>query len=253
MRRESAQPGLFIDRGANPSHATGSVTLRIKPRRGGELADVIVGREKFGPLSPADLAELAIADGGPWSDATRAALVRVAQRRSCVRKAVSLLAARPRSERELLDRLASAGFEPEARADALAILRAQGLVSDARITESIIEKAAQRGDARPRVERELERRGVETIEISAGPSTPPEPTDQDAALRVARSLLAKKTQPDATTSNRRDRAQKDRRRIYAALLRKGFDEETADRAAARVVGALASEESDDPGPNDPDT
>lgn len=207
-------------------------TVRIKARGTGGLADVLAAGERFGPLSVSDLAALELADGSVWTNDLRARVELAVRRRACLRKAMTLLAARPRSEREVLDRLIAAGFEAEVRDGALATLRVQGLVSDTALAESIVEKAARRGDAGPGLDRELARRGVSPADGAAASSAVPQADDEAAATKVARSLLAERGNPTKAADT-----MKVRRRIYAALLRRGFDEETADRATSAAVGA----------------
>lgn len=215
-----------------------SPTLRIKARSTGDLADVLAAGEKFGPLSVSDLAALELTEGSAWTADLKARVTLAVRRRACLRKAMTLLAARPRSERELLDRLTAARFDPAISDAALATLRLQGLINDNALAESIIEKAARRGDAQPNIDRAFQRRGLESDNPSAAHAPPA--NDEAAATQLARSLLtqhSRSAKAPRTSAN----AFKERRKIYAALLRRGFDEDTADRAAATAVGSLAQE------------
>lgn len=221
---------LFSTEERSPG-ASNAPTVRIKARRTGDLADVFAAGDKFGPLSVSDLAALELTDGSPWTEGLRARVELAVHRRACLRKAMTLLAARPRSERELLDRLATSGYEAEVAAGALATLRVQGLVNDAAIAESIVEKATRRGDAKPGLERELARRGVNITDHLTGASVAPDAADEAAATGIARSLVAGRGNGTTGPS-----LMKQRRKVYAALLRRGFDEETAERATSAVLG-----------------
>lgn len=223
---------------ASDTPARAIQSLRIKARSSGDLADVFAAGEKFGPLSVSDLSTLELTEGSAWTNDLKARVQLAVRRRACLRKAMALLAARPRSERELLDRLTAAGFESEINEAALATLRLQGLISDTTLAESIVEKAARRGDAQPIIDRTLQRRGLDSENPTLNHA--PQANDETAATQLALSLFARHSR-SAQTPGSPANALKQRRKIYAALLRRGFDEDTADRAAATAVGPLAEE------------
>ena len=89
-----------------------------------------------------------------------------------MQQAVSLLARREHSSRELRDKLRARNFPPEAVEEALATLRKQDLQSDYRFAEACTRSLMDRGYGSLRVAGELRERGVpddiaQEFEVSA--------------------------------------------------------------------------------------
>jgi regulatory protein len=86
----------------------------------------------------------------------------VEERRACMERAGKLLATRARSERELSDRLAAAGFEPEWVTRTIERLRELGLVDDADFARRWIEERSGRKGLGPaKLRAELVAKGVD--------------------------------------------------------------------------------------------
>ncbi len=81
-------------------------------------------------------------------------------RHDAARQAVSLLARREHSSRELRDKLRARGYAAEAVDEALAAVREEGLQSDRRFAEARSRSLMDRGYGSLRVSRDLRERGV---------------------------------------------------------------------------------------------
>lgn len=76
------------------------------------------------------------------------------------KKAMDYLARREHSRQELEHKLAKAGFEPDAAAEAIEGLEADGLQSDLRFAEAFVHSRVRRGKGPVRIRAELGERGV---------------------------------------------------------------------------------------------
>ncbi len=138
------------------------------------------------------------------------------------RRATLLLKIKDRSESDLRSRLERAGFAPEVAAAVVGEFRRARLVDDARLARSIVDRLADHGDAA--IADKLGRAGIagaEAREAMAGL-----PDEAVRADHAARALLGR--MPGGAGDARR-------RRLYAALLRRGFDEGDASDAVERHV------------------
>ena len=136
-----------------------------------------------------------------------------------MQQAVSLLARREHSSRELRDKLRARSFSAEAVEAALAALRRQDLQSDHRFAEACTRSLMDRGYGSLRVAGELRARGVagdiaREFEVSA----------REGDLRRAREALGRKT---------RTRAQ-----MLRFLGQRGYPGEVARRAADAALGEI---------------
>ncbi|CAN5609217.1 recombination regulator RecX [soil metagenome] len=140
-------------------------------------------------------------------------------------RAGRLLAARPRAERELRDRLAGAGFEPEVVDWVIARLTELGLVDDTAFARQWIEERSRRGKAGRALVHELTARGVarETAQSALAAAGLDESAQAQAvaarhAVRVARLPLSQQAA-----------------RIGAALLRRGYSSDVVAEAVRAVL------------------
>lgn len=147
-------------------------------------------------------------------------------------RALNMLAANPRSERELRRRLVQKG-EPEARVDAaLARLVASGVVNDETFARQFTRsRVLGRGASRRRVRDELFKRGVsgQAAAQAIAEVFEDEQVDETALVEAAaRKKLRGLGSVDEVTR---------RRRLYAFLMRRGYDSAQIRDAIVRVVGA----------------
>lgn len=136
------------------------------------------------------------------------------------------LAARPRTEAELSDRLARAGVDAETVAASVERLRALHLVDDAAFARQWIEERARtRGRSGAALLAELEGKGVERSVAEAALAAAG--VDDEAQA----SVVAEKALPRLA----RHAPEVQRRRLHELLLRRGFDPAVAQRAARSLL------------------
>lgn len=125
-------------------------------------------------------------------------------------KALDILLRRMRTEKELYDKLIEKGYPEEECADALAYAKHFGYVDDA---EYALQYVYSRGKTKGRnlLKRELKERGVDDDLIEAALEELPE------SHEVLRTLLEKKF------GGPHELVEKEFRRAYSFLLRKGFN------------------------------
>jgi len=117
-------------------------------------------------------------DGGRAERAADPAAARAA--------AVTLLARRDMSSGEVRERLAERGFEPGAAAEALAALREEGALDDARYSQNYVVYHAGRGQGPVRIGADLRARGLPPELIEAALTAGPDWHALAAAARVRR-------------------------------------------------------------------
>lgn len=148
-------------------------------------------------------------------------------------KALRLLTYRSRSRKELKDRLARAGFEPNVVSKVEARLYELGLLDDPGFARDFAEQALARGVSIHLVRHELENKGVapDVVEIALAEETW---GDLERARGVARRrALTYADLPKATAF----------RRLAGYLAQKGYEEEVVAEVCYEVVGD----------PNDPES
>jgi regulatory protein len=143
-----------------------------------------------------------------------------------------LLSHRPRSESELRRRLERRGTAPEVAEETITRLKELKLLDDDEFARSWIESRERRSPrGRRLLTAELRAKGVTPESIRESVDTVDE---EDAAYRAA----ARRARSLATL-----RHDDFRRRLRDFLLRRGFDDETAGSAIARVWEEVGSRES----------
>lgn len=141
-------------------------------------------------------------------------------------KALRLLTYRSRSRKELKDRLARAGFEPEVVAKVDARLYELGLIDDPGFAKDFADQALARGVSINLVRHELEDRGVapEVVNVALAEESW---GDLERARGVARRrALTYGDLPKATAF----------RRLAGYLAQKGYEEEVVAEVCYEVVG-----------------
>jgi regulatory protein len=155
------------------------------------------------------------------------------RKRSTYERALDMLEARARGVAELRRLLIKKG-EPEPDVDdAIARLRAAGVLDDANFARQLTRsKALGAGLSRRRIQQELSKRGVarEISDDAIEQVFDEEGVDEDASIeRVARKKMRMLTKVDSQTR---------KRRLYAFLARRGYDADDIQRAL-RIVLAEA--------------
>lgn len=184
--------------------------IERQPRRRARVEVHVDGQRRF-DLSR-DLARTrALRPGQPIDESEIAALVALDARRESLRTAASMIARRPRSEREVRQRLAMRRFDATVIAETVTKLKTAGLLDDRAFAESWVEA---RDDRSPRGRRlvaaELRARGVDmptAIEASDQIS------EEDAAYRAAAKRVLSLANADYAAF---------REKLAAHLQRRGF-------------------------------
>jgi regulatory protein len=201
------------------------------PRKEGRFDLMLDGKDRgLVSLELIDRYQLRI--GVELDDARRAEIDEGIATLATYDRALNMLAANPRSERELRRRLVQKG-EPEARVDAaLARLVASGVVNDETFARQFTRsRVLGRGASRRRVRDELFKRGVsgQAAAQAIAEVFEDEQVDETALVEAAaRKKLRGLGSVDEVTR---------RRRLYAFLMRRGYDSAQIRDAIVRVVGA----------------
>lgn len=145
------------------------------------------------------------------------------------RDALRLLKARPRTRRELSDRLIKKGHAATIIATLLDAFTRAGLIDDAAVARAHAASALQRS---PRSEtwlrQSLRRRGIEgklAADIAKESIRDRDPLQDATALAARRLALARRSDPPETTT----------RRLVAFLVRRGFDLDICRRAVEQAT------------------
>lgn len=146
--------------------------------------------------------------------------------KSCHERALGLLAVRPRSRRELEQRLTAAGFEADEVADVLGRLERVGLVDDADFARQLAEQQfVHKRAGRRAVTSALIAKGIAPDLIEAVVAQAPD--DEEArAEELARSKALRMGSVDPVKAFNR---------LFALLMRRGYSPEVARQAARRAL------------------
>lgn len=140
-------------------------------------------------------------------------------------KAVALLSTRARTEKELVDALTQNAYPEEAIARVMAYLHEAGYLDDADFASHWASSRTARGMGARRIRMELRQKGVSQDTIDTALSALDEEALLESALKAARKA-----------ANGRDlSAISDRRKVLAALARRGYDFSLAKQALSLVM------------------
>ncbi len=148
--------------------------------------------------------------------------------------ALRWLTVRPRTRRELADKLRDRGFSTSASAAVLARLAGLGYVDDEAFAMQWAETAARVKAFGPlRIEKDLRRRGIErSLAVKAAKEAAGEKDEEKLAGEVIMQRIARDGWP---------RDQRSRRRLLGHLTRRGFTAGAALRALRGIRGGGGSE------------
>ncbi len=146
--------------------------------------------------------------------------------------AVAFLAARPRTEREVRQRLTQAGYPEEAADKVIERLKRERYLNDAQFADLWVEARGQRAVGSRRIAQELSRKGVAKETAHAALAN----LDEDEQARIAAEHATK------LLSRTRGKDEADvRRKVYAALIRRGYGYDEAKRALAQAGQEIEDE------------
>lgn len=215
--------GLFGEIEGGGEEGAERVTAVRPVGRDGRLVSVVVGRRSAGRVPPEVAERLGARSGAAWTAALAGAVAAAAAAEAAHEAALKRLARRARSEAEVREWLAARGHAPEAIGEAVARLRASGLISDEALSRAVVARVRERAPAGAAlIEDRLRRRGLETPEGLVGPAG-----DAAGALALARAEAAR-TLPGGDWA-------KAARRILGVLARRGFEADVAEEAVRTAL------------------
>lgn len=167
--------------------------------------------------------------GFELEESTREAILAEDAKTRAKATAMDLLRTRPRSRKEMLDRLGKKGFDEEASEGAVHALEELGYISDEEYADNyVVARTGRKPRGRYAIRRELRGKGIDRTTIDRALTAVSDEDEREAAIRVARMQLSRY---DVVP---RDVAQ---RRMYQFLLRRGFGYEHVAAAIREVMGA----------------
>jgi regulatory protein len=151
--------------------------------------------------------------------------------------ALGWLARRELTEKQVRQRLARRGLEPDGIDEAITRLKAERAIDDARVAGAFARTAARlKGRGPVRLERDLQALGIERGAAKAAVKEILADTDERTLARQALARRWRRADRPGTA---------DAARLYRALLRQGFGP-TAARAALTALGAADDDSLDGP-------
>lgn len=163
--------------------------------------------------------------GTPFDRTEFDAFLRTRAYAFALQKAVTLLASRARTEKEIVDALRQNAYPEEAIARAMARLQEAGYINDNDFADQWASSRASKGMGARRIRMELRKKGVAQETIDAAISA----VDADDMLQSA----VKTAQKAAKGKNLAQPA--DRQKVLAALARRGYDFALARQALQAVI------------------
>ena len=212
---------------ASPSPRTGQVTALRPTRRDPERISVDLDGA-FAFALPAQLvADERIEIGDALDEARVAALLGADQMARATEAALVFLAYRPRSEREVRDRLRRGGYEAEAIDHVIARLHEWRYLDDADFARRWVEnRAAHRPRGKRLLQQELRTKGIDS-ETAREVIAEADLNEEAAAEGIARRRLPTYAGDDPAAI---------RRRLSAYLARRGYGYDVIRVALERVMG-----------------
>ncbi len=185
-----------------------------RPRAGDPTVEVLLEAGERFAIHDRRLSEHGLAMGTRLDDAEVAAIARASAADTAERRALRLIARRPRSRAELARRMQGWGLAPADAGAVLDRLAAMGVVDDEALAVAVVSARRERAYGRLRIEADLDRLAVD-------PDTGTRAAATSAAGEVERARRALGGRGGALG---RDPAAV--RRAAAFLARRGFDTET---------------------------
>ena len=151
--------------------------------------------------------------GMPFDREAYDALIRDRAYAFALEKAITLLAARARTEKEIVDSLHNNAYSDVVIAKVMARLHEAGYINDAQFAEQWASSRTTKGLGSRRIRMELRQKGVDAEQIDLTLSSMDDDAVMDSALKAAQKASRGKDLSSPT----------DRQKILAALARRGFD------------------------------
>lgn len=219
-----------------PDCSGGTVTALKGQVRDPERVSVFIDEHfAFGIAAATAVAE-GLRIGDTLNEARVAALVALDEAGRATGAAMNLLARRPRSTREIRDRLNQKGFAPPAVDAAITKLEGWNYLDDAEFARYWVEnRESNRPRGRRLLEQELRHKGVDR-DLARDAVDAAAPDEQSAALALARTKVRSYAALDPAVA---------RRRLAGFLGRRGYGFDVIQPVLDRLLGDGADVEDDD--------
>lgn len=162
--------------------------------------------------------------GVPFDDAAFEALLRERSYPFALERAVSLLAVRARTERELRDALHQCAYSEAVINRVIARMNEAGYIDDADFASQWAASRTGKGLGTRRIVMELRQKGVDAEQIEQALGQIDEKERMESALRAAQKAAR----------GRELSSPADRQKVFAALMRRGYDSASAKKAIAAL-------------------
>ncbi|MGN0774539.1 MAG: regulatory protein RecX [Candidatus Ventricola sp.] len=193
-------------------------------RRAHGRASLTLSNGEILTMPRAMLRERPYRSGMPFDRAQFSAFLQDRAYPFALEKAVSLLAGRARTEKEIVDALRRNAYPEQTIARVMARLHEEGYIDDAAFSAQWADARTAKGMGVRRIRQELRLKGVSQDDIDEAIAS----LDEDEALLSAVKMAEKASRG----RNLSDPA--DRQKVIAALARRGYDFATAKKALQQI-------------------
>ena len=162
--------------------------------------------------------------GVPFDEAAFEALLRERSYPFALERAVSLLAVRARTERELCDALHQCAYSEAVIDRVIAWMNEAGYIDDADFASQWAASRTGKGLGTRRIVMELRQKGVDAEQIEQALGQIDEKERMESAVRAAQKAAR----------GRELSSPADRQKVFAALMRRGYDSASAKKAIAAL-------------------
>lgn len=162
--------------------------------------------------------------GVPFDEAAFEALLRERSYPFALERAVSLLAVRARTERELRDALHQCAYSEAVIDRVIARMNEAGYIDDADFASQWAASRTGKGLGTRRIVMELRQKGVDAEQIEQALGQIDEKERMESAVRAAQKAAR----------GRELSSPADRQKVFAALMRRGYDSASAKKAIAAL-------------------
>lgn len=203
---------------------TNTLTISSVKRVHGRASLILSSGETL-PMPRAMLKERPYRGGMPFDRAQFHAFLLERSYPFALDKAVSLLASRARTEKEIVSALRQNAYPEQTIARVMARLHDEGYINDAAFAGQWVSARTAKGMGARRIRQELRLKGVSQSDIDEALNSVDEEETMDSAVQAAEKASRGRNPSDPA----------DRQKIIAALVRRGYDFSTAKTALQRLM------------------
>lgn len=203
---------------------TNTLTISSVKRVHGRASLILSSGETL-PMPRAMLKERPYRGGMPFDRAQFHAFLLERSYPFALDKAVSLLASRARTEKEIVSALRQNAYPEQTIARVMARLHDEGYINDAAFAGQWVSARTAKGMGARRIRQELRLKGVSQSDIDEALNSVDEEETMDAAVQAAEKASRGRNPSDPA----------DRQKIIAALVRRGYVFSTAKTALQRLM------------------